>query len=102
MELIQPAKQKVWGWPGVVNFALGGAGSGSYLLGELMTRLWQGGRGPAVFRLLGPGACATRTVPGNSRCGIGRPLSLIHISEPTRLGLNSYSVFCLKKKKLTI
>lgn len=54
MELIQPAKQKVWGWPGVVNFALGGAGSGSYLLGELMTRLWQGGRGPAVFRLLGP------------------------------------------------
>ncbi len=26
-------------------------------------------------------------------------LSLIHISEPTRLALNSYAVFCLKKKK---
>ena len=28
-------------------------------------------------------------------------LSLIHISEPTRLGMNSYAVFCLKKKDLT-
>src|SRR5450756_2984422 len=26
-------------------------------------------------------------------------LSLIHISEPTRLGVSSYAVFCLKKKK---
>src|SRR5450759_4299384 len=26
-----------------------------------------------------------------------RPLSLIHISEPTRLGMISYAVFCLKK-----
>src|SRR5450756_1337545 len=32
----------------------------------------------------------TRTAPG---------LSLIHISEPTRLGMISYAVFCLKKKK---
>ena len=30
-----------------------------------------------------------------------QPLSLIHISEPTRLGKNSYAVFCLKKKKIT-
>src|SRR5450759_5847216 len=28
-------------------------------------------------------------------------LSLIHISEPTRLGMISYAVFCLKKKKKT-
>src|SRR5450759_4045310 len=27
-----------------------------------------------------------------------RILSLIHISEPTRLGMISYAVFCLKKK----
>src|SRR5450756_3053416 len=27
-------------------------------------------------------------------------LSLIHISEPTRLGMISYAVFCLKKKKV--
>src|SRR5450756_2737583 len=30
------------------------------------------------------------------------PLSLIHISEPTRLGMISYAVFCLKKKKKRI
>src|SRR5450756_476393 len=30
---------------------------------------------------------------------IGYALSLIHISEPTRLGMISYAVFCLKKKK---
>src|SRR5450756_313709 len=29
----------------------------------------------------------------------GIKLSLIHISEPTRLGMISYAVFCLKKKK---
>src|SRR5678815_988325 len=29
----------------------------------------------------------------------GRVLSLIHISEPTRLLSISYAVFCLKKKK---
>ena len=29
-------------------------------------------------------------------------LSLIHISEPTRLGMISYAVFCLKKKKIHI
>src|SRR5450756_3248526 len=28
-------------------------------------------------------------------------VSLIHISEPTRLGMISYAVFCLKKKKKT-
>src|SRR5450756_303449 len=31
--------------------------------------------------------------------GAGFYLSLIHISEPTRLGMTSYAVFCLKKKK---
>src|SRR5450756_2961812 len=30
---------------------------------------------------------------------IEEALSLIHISEPTRLGMISYAVFCLKKKK---
>ena len=29
-------------------------------------------------------------------------LSLIHISEPTRLGMISYAVFCLKKKEIYI
>src|SRR5450756_1400039 len=31
--------------------------------------------------------------------GVTLSLSLIHISEPTRLGMISYAVFCLKKKK---
>src|SRR5665648_59122 len=31
--------------------------------------------------------------------GLVQQLSLIHISEPTRLGMISYAVFCLKKKK---
>src|SRR5450756_2405058 len=30
---------------------------------------------------------------------VAAALSLIHISEPTRLGMISYAVFCLKKKK---
>src|SRR5450756_108290 len=33
-----------------------------------------------------------------TRWRFGLPLSLIHISEPTRLGMISYAVFCLKKK----
>src|SRR5450756_2991680 len=48
-----------------------------------------------------------RTSSGCPRChvaGVMYPkaacnLSLIHISEPTRLGMISYAVFCLKKKK---
>ena len=31
------------------------------------------------------------------RSPLSPPLSLIHISEPTRLGMISYAVFCLKK-----
>src|SRR5450759_5110813 len=34
-----------------------------------------------------------------ARGGAVYDLSLIHISEPTRLGMISYAVFCLKKKK---
>src|SRR5450759_5969783 len=34
--------------------------------------------------------------PGGT--GLYHTLSLIHISEPTRLGMISYAVFCLKKK----
>ena len=36
---------------------------------------------------------------GISYCDGTYYLSLIHISEPTRLGMISYAVFCLKKKK---
>src|SRR5450756_1222406 len=54
---------------------------------------------------LGPGELGELAVtapwPGMTR-GFwreGPELSLIHISEPTRLGMISYAVFCLKKKK---
>src|SRR5450756_2567869 len=33
------------------------------------------------------------------KLGVSVGVSLIHISEPTRLGMISYAVFCLKKKK---
>src|SRR5450756_2733480 len=54
------------------------------------------------------GGRAGETYPlRGARVAIGRhpdaaiflDLSLIHISEPTRLGMISYAVFCLKKKK---
>ena len=37
--------------------------------------------------------------PIDDRDDYDMDLSLIHISEPTRLGMISYAVFCLKKKK---
>ena len=37
-----------------------------------------------------------------ARIGDSQDLSLIHISEPTRLLSISYAVFCLKKKNITI
>src|SRR5450756_2698870 len=46
---------------------------------------------PAPLHPSSRNACRTRRAP--------RMLSLIHISEPTRLGMISYAVFCLKKKK---
>src|SRR5450756_1493199 len=43
---------------------------------------------------------APNTGDPTNLCGNGADavLSLIHISEPTRLGMISYAVFCLKKK----
>src|SRR5659263_200137 len=40
---------------------------------------------------------ATVTRGGNVLPATTGTLSLIHISEPTRLGMISYAVFCLKK-----
>src|SRR5450756_2766613 len=44
-----------------------------------------------------PGLAAEKSGGCCPRCR-ARRLSLIHISEPTRLGMISYAVFCLKKK----
>src|SRR5450756_2917234 len=66
---------------------------------NVIVEYWAGGGLPAPwddivseFRLFGDGTII-RTDPSSKH------LSLIHISEPTRLGMISYAVFCLKKKK---
>ena len=41
-----------------------------------------------------------KIVPEPRNPEIRLDLSLIHISEPTRLGMISYAVFCLKKKNI--
>src|SRR5450759_3440470 len=53
---------------------------------------------PGVLDLDG-GPFAQTDVQNVAFRGITPGLSLIHISEPTRLGMISYAVFCLKKKK---
>ena len=50
---------------------------------------------------LGPGL-GIGIVAGKTVEGMARQLSLIHISEPTRLLSNSYAVFCLKKKTYAV
>ena len=41
LELASPKKQRTWGWPAVVNLALGGSGAGLYLLGTFFSMLDQ-------------------------------------------------------------
>src|SRR5659263_321009 len=58
-----------------------------------------GGERPPVDRGLSTGSVERRG-SGGGQSGRDRSvdgLSLIHISEPTRLGMISYAVFCLKK-----
>lgn len=52
--LIPPRKQTVWGWPAVVNFSLGGLGSGLYLLWSLLAAARGGAAGGALVQLAGP------------------------------------------------
>ena len=49
-----------------------------------------------LFLLITP---KTPQLPSPESYTLSVTLSLIHISEPTRLGMISYAVFCLKKKK---
>src|SRR5660397_284117 len=48
-----------------------------------------------------PSRCRGPATPPPGSHPAGRNLSLIHISEPTRLRRISYAVFCLKKKNNT-
>src|SRR5450756_254990 len=68
--------------------------------GRSQTRL-QDAAGAAALERRGPGGHFTSSPSGPdgpARHLRERVLSLIHISEPTRLGMISYAVFCLKKK----
>src|SRR5665648_1232564 len=70
-------------------------------------RLWADlgfwrGPGPGAFHIhgvTGPDEYTTVVNDNLYTNVMARYLSLIHISEPTRLGMISYAVFCLKKKK---
>ena len=57
------------------------------------------GKEVRVLVLCTPDAEAAAKEAGADYVGLDEYLSLIHISEPTRLGMISYAVFCLKKKK---
>jgi DMSO reductase anchor subunit len=57
MELIGAKRQQAWGWPGIVNFTLGGMASGFYLLSSLLMLPENGMPGlsqPARFKLVAP------------------------------------------------
>src|SRR5450756_2865855 len=59
-----------------------------------------------IIKVIGIGGAGTNAINRMVDSGVKgvefiavNTLSLIHISEPTRLGMISYAVFCLKKKK---
>src|SRR5450759_1726090 len=52
-----------------------------------------------VVTLLSTSVGSRSHLPSTALRSAVQELSLIHISEPTRLGMISYAVFCLKKKK---
>mgnify|MGYP002682039042 CR=1 FL=1 len=56
---------------------------------------------PLVQACWSVGSHSNRLAPVGQQIFAGYWLSLIHISEPTRLLSISYAVFCLKKKKNT-
>src|SRR5450756_313200 len=84
--------------PIIVGLVLGVEGLGGFLGGVILS-----GQLLAVYMSNAGGAWdnAKKLIEDGSYGGKGSEshLSLIHISEPTRLGMISYAVFCLKKKK---
>src|SRR5450756_417268 len=66
---------------------------------EAVGRADQSAQGLALVGRIAPGGDLQLGDGGDDGGGLGHFLSLIHISEPTRLGMISYAVFCLKKKK---
>src|SRR5450756_11052 len=81
-------------WPGFVPAI-------HVLTSHRQKKTWMPGTRPGMTKI-----CTKRPRHGrealNQNSRGGPYLSLIHISEPTRLGMISYAVFCLKKKKKTL
>ena len=75
-------------------------------VGLEVIRLKRSAEGPVKLGMLQPGEYrelkkSEISALRNAALKAAPALSLIHISEPTRLGMISYAVFCLKKKKPT-
>src|SRR5450756_748689 len=92
---------------GAVLFYAGELADGGYVVQEGSLLLEPNSRLEGEQFTAGPGslvgelALLTDTVCAATAIAKGPTvviLSLIHISEPTRLGMISYAVFCLKKK----
>src|SRR5450756_1722703 len=83
-------------WPSTGNFCRGGAYDSALLACNSIAILPKG-MSRERFDWLAKIAGEVIATPG-SESNV-KELSLIHISEPTRLGMISYAVFCLKKKK---
>ena len=53
VELVRLKKERVWRWPAVANFLLGGTGAGFYLLSSVH-QLWQAGSHPGAAGIVSP------------------------------------------------
>lgn len=86
MVRIPPQKQRVWEWPGVINFLLGGMAAGFYLLSSLVV-IWQDGLSglsqPSGFKLLAPALVALGFL--SLAIEAGRPLRGYHLFRHLRL-----------------
>ncbi|MCK4605171.1 MAG: polysulfide reductase NrfD, partial [Deltaproteobacteria bacterium] len=49
MQLISPMKQRVWHWPAVANFFLGGMAGGLYLIQSVLTHFVDMAKGNSLF-----------------------------------------------------
>src|SRR5678816_4033683 len=90
---VNPAELTVNRTPNVMN-ALQGK-----VAGLNISALGTGPNGTSKIRIRGQSSISGQNNPLIVIDGVPIDLSLIHISEPTRLLSISYAVFCLKKKK---
>src|SRR5665648_1193954 len=93
--------------PGVVRVGaaadlLEDSGGGEVFIHGNLTYAWSGGdqalRRLTAVQLVEMQVAKVGDVADAFGVDTATLLSLIHISEPTRLGMISYAVFCLKKK----